>query len=106
MRDPKDEPTLASLDRALREREDARRFPGGHAESWQGWWEAVASDPALRDYAADRDRRRVDSGHHGALESTQLATHLDALKAAGFAEIGTLWHRGDNRLLCAVLPQS
>ena len=55
---------------------------------------------------ADRDRRRVDSGHHGALESTQLATHLDALKAAGFAEIGTLWHRGDNRLLCAVLPQS
>jgi SAM-dependent methyltransferase len=104
-RDPKDEPTLASLDRALREREDARRFPGGHAESWRGWWEAVAADPELREYAADRDRRRVDSGHHGASESTELATHLDALKAAGFTEIGTLWHRGDNRLLCAVLPR-
>ena len=23
----------------------------------------------------------------------------------GFAEVGTLWQRGDNRLLCAVLPQ-
>jgi hypothetical protein len=23
---------------------------------------------------------------------------------AGFAEVGTLWQRGDNRLLCGVLP--
>jgi len=31
-----------------------------------------------------------------------LATHLDALRAAGFTEAGTLWQRGGNRLLCAV----
>ena len=37
-------------------------------------------------------------------ESTQFATHVEALKAGGFAEVGTLWQRGDNRLLCAVLP--
>jgi SAM-dependent methyltransferase len=101
-RDQKEEPTLAALDRALREREDRRRFPDGHAESWQGWWEAVAADLALSDYAAERDRRRVS--HHGS-ESGLLATHLDALRAAGFAETGILWQRGDNRLLCAVLPQ-
>jgi hypothetical protein len=29
--------------------------------------------------------------------------HLGALRAAGFTEVGTLWQRGDNRLLCAVL---
>jgi SAM-dependent methyltransferase len=101
--DPKEHPTLAKLDRALLEREDSRRFPQGHAESWQGWWEAVAADPRLSVYAAERDRRRVESGHH-ASESNQLAVHVEALKAAGFAEIGTLWQRGENRLLCAVMP--
>jgi SAM-dependent methyltransferase len=103
-RDPKEEPTLAALDQAMRDREDRRRFPAGHAESWQGWWEAVAVDSALAGYAAERDRRRVEAGHHGS-ESSYLATHAEALKAAGFAEIGTLWQRGDNRLLCAVLPK-
>jgi SAM-dependent methyltransferase len=101
--DPKDQPVLARLDKAMRDREDARRFPGGHAESWTGWWEAIAADPVLADYAKERDRRRVEAGHHGT-ESSLLATHVEALQAAGFAEIGTLWQRGDNRLLCAVLP--
>lgn len=101
--DERDSPTLARLDRAMREREDARRFPDGHDETWRGWWEAIAADPLLRGFASERERRRVEAGHHGS-ESTQLAIHLNALKAAGFAEIGTLWQRGDNRLLCGVLP--
>ena len=101
--DAKESPTLARLDLALRHREDQRRFPGGHAESWSGWWEAAAADPALAAHVAERKRRRVDAGHHGT-ESNQLATHVEALKAAGFAEVGTLWQRGDNRLLCGVLP--
>jgi SAM-dependent methyltransferase len=101
--DAKESPTLARLDLALRRREDQRRFPGGHAESWSGWWEAAAADPALAAHVAERKRRHVDAGHHGT-ESNQLATHLEALKAAGFAEVGTLWQRGDNRLLCGVLP--
>ncbi|HZV10152.1 MAG TPA: hypothetical protein VFF94_10365, partial [Novosphingobium sp.] len=74
-----------------------------HPESWHAWWEAVDADPLLASHAAERRRRHVDAGHHGT-ESTQLATHVQALKAAGFAEIGTLWQRGDNRLLCGVLP--
>jgi SAM-dependent methyltransferase len=101
--DAKESPTLARLDRALREREDARRFPDGHGESWTGWWEDVTADPVLGAYAAERDRRRVEAGHHGS-ETGLLAAHVEALRAAGFAEVGTLWQRGDNRLLCAVLP--
>jgi SAM-dependent methyltransferase len=101
--DAKESPTLARLDLALRQREDRRRFPGGHSESWSGWWEAVAADPLLSEHLAERNRRRVEAGHHGT-ESTQLATHVEALQAAGFTEVGTLWQRGDNRLLCAVLP--
>ena len=34
--------------------------------------------------------------------SAWLATHVDALRAAGFGEVGTLWQRGNNRILCAV----
>ena len=100
---PKESPTLARLDLALRQREDLRRFPGGHSESWHAWWEAVDADPLLAPRAAERRRRHVDAGHHGT-ESSQLATHIEALRVAGFAEIGTLWQRGDNRLLCGVLP--
>jgi SAM-dependent methyltransferase len=102
--DAKEFPSLARLDLALRQREDQRRFPGGHPESWRAWWEAAAADPALAPHVAERSRRHVDEGHHGGTQSTQLATHVEALKAAGFAEVGTLWQRGDNRLLCAVLP--
>jgi SAM-dependent methyltransferase len=96
-------PTLARLDRALRERESQRRFPSGHSESWSGWWQAAGTDPTLSGDVAERSRRRVETGHHGP-ESTQLADHVQALVQAGFAEIGTLWQRGDNRLLCGVLP--
>jgi SAM-dependent methyltransferase len=104
--DAKQFPVLARLDTALRQSEDDRRFPAGHAESWNGWWEAVAADPVLAGYSAERDRRRVSAGHHGGSESLQLQTHMDALRAAGFAEVGTLWQRGDQRLLCAVMPEA
>ena len=92
-------PVLARLDRALEEAEGRRRFPEGHAEDWRQWWQAVAADSVLAAAAAERERRTVR--HHGP-ESTLLAAHTDALRAAGFAEVGTLWQRGSNRLLAAV----
>ncbi len=100
--DPATSPTLARLDRALLEREERRRFPDGHGESWEGWWQAATAAPELAGPVAERVRRRGDHAHHGS-PSGLLDTHLEALRAAGFAEIGTLWQRGENRLLCAVL---
>jgi SAM-dependent methyltransferase len=94
-------PVLARLGRALIEREEQRRLPAGPTETWSGWWDAVTADPAVAGPAAERERRRLSEDHHGS-ESVLLATHVDALRAAGFAEIGTLWQRGDNRILCAV----
>ncbi|MGH3169258.1 MAG: class I SAM-dependent methyltransferase [Trebonia sp.] len=92
-------PVLARLDQVIEEREERRRFPDGHAEDWGGWWQAVAADPALAAASAERERRTV---HHHGPESTQLAVHLSALRAAGFAELGTIWQRGSNRVLAAV----
>jgi SAM-dependent methyltransferase len=96
-----DSPVLAQLDKALLEREDRRRFPDGHSESWSGWWDAVAAAPELAAEIAERERWHDHADHHG-WASGLLATHLDALQKAGFTEAGTLWQRGENRLLCAV----
>jgi SAM-dependent methyltransferase len=95
-------PALARLDLAIEQAENRRRFPDGHAapvEDWRQWWQAVSADPALAGAVAERERRAV---HHHRREGTRLAAHTDALRAAGFAEIGTLWQRGGNRLLAAI----
>jgi SAM-dependent methyltransferase len=94
-------PTLARLGRALIEREEERRFPAGHPETWDGWWAAVGAEPALAPLLAEREKRFGGSDHHGS-PSGRLVTHVAALQVAGFAEIGILWQRGENRLLCAV----
>ena len=100
--DPAEVPTLARLGQALIEREEQRRFPDGLPETWQGWWEAIKEDPALAAPLAEREQRRLSENHHGS-ESVQLATHVDGLRAAGFTEIGTIWQRGENRILVGVL---
>jgi SAM-dependent methyltransferase len=103
LRDDESLPTLVRLGRALLDREEQRRFPDGHAESWTDWWSAAAADPVLAALVAERAARQVDSEHHGS-PAGLLGVHLTALRSAGFAEIGTLWQRGENRLLCGVLP--
>jgi len=96
------EPTLRRLGRALIEREEERRFPGGHAETWTDWWAAAAADSELAGLVAERASRLVESEHHGS-PAGLLSVQVAALKSAGFAEVGTLWQRGENRLLCGVL---
>jgi SAM-dependent methyltransferase len=95
-------PTLARLCRALGEREQRRHPPAAGTETWDGWWEAATADPALAGLAARRERLGLGSEHHGT-PSGLLSVHVAALAKAGFAEIGTLWQHGDDRLLCAVL---
>ncbi len=94
-------PTLARLGRALIKREEQRRSPDGRSESWAGWWAAVAADPVLAPLVAARQRLGLDSQHHGS-PAGRLSVQVGALRAAGFGEVGTLWQRGENRLLCGV----
>ncbi|GLW07699.1 hypothetical protein Misp01_28290 [Microtetraspora sp. NBRC 13810] len=96
-------PVLAGLERAVHDAATRRRFSAGKPEDWRQWWDGIAADPALADLGAERDRRTAAADHHGS-ESAGLSTHVTALRDAGFAEIGTLWQQGNNRLLCAVRP--
>jgi SAM-dependent methyltransferase len=93
-------PTLARLGEALTQRLDTRQ--PAPVEDWKGWWEAVRQDPALAGPAAQREARRLTEDHHGS-ESLLFSGHVGALRAAGFAEVGTLWQYGENRIMCAVL---
>ncbi|MEV6985483.1 class I SAM-dependent methyltransferase [Sphaerisporangium sp. NPDC051017] len=94
-------PGLAKLERALHDRATQRRFAGGMPEDWRQWWDATAADPVLSGLRDERERRVAAADHHGS-ESLDLSIHVDALREAGFGEIGILWQNGDNRLLCAI----
>jgi SAM-dependent methyltransferase len=96
---------LAGLERALEDSEARRRFPAGHegrAEDWRQWWAAVTAEPALAAASADRAGRQLGASDHDSADGVRLDTHVEALRAAGFAEVGTLWQHGASRVLCAV----
>lgn len=103
LREDDSSPVLGRLGRSLLEQEERRRFPAGQPETWTDWWQAAAADPALAGLYAERESRKVEAEHHQA-PGSRLSVHLGALRSAGFAEVGTLWQRGENRLICGVLP--
>ncbi|MFF0868325.1 class I SAM-dependent methyltransferase [Nonomuraea sp. NPDC003560] len=92
-------PTLARLEHAVHQRETDRVFGDRRPEDWRAWWDAIAADPAFADL--NQERSTAGASHHGS-ESHLVEQHVGALTKAGFGEIGTLWQRGNNRLLCAV----
>ncbi|WP_219508826.1 class I SAM-dependent methyltransferase [Nonomuraea ceibae] len=92
-------PGLARLERAIHDTQTERVFAGDHPEDWRAWWDAVAADPDLS--ALNAERTTAGADHRGS-ESNLLSHHVTALREAGFSETGTLWQRGNNRLLCAI----
>jgi SAM-dependent methyltransferase len=94
-------PGIGGLEVAVHRMEERRRFADGRPEDWRQWWDAIAADPALAEANAARDGRTSAANHDGS-ESAHLSTHVAALREAGFGEIGTLWQRGNDRLLCAI----
>jgi len=103
--DPAASPVLARLERELEEREGRRRYPDGHAgraEDWEQWWQAAAAEGALATAVAERATRRLGAADHATADGVRVDTHVRALRAAGFAEVGTLWQLGGDRVLAAV----
>ncbi|TDD32570.1 methyltransferase domain-containing protein [Nonomuraea terrae] len=92
-------PVLARLERSVHDRQSERVFGANPPEDWRAWWDAIKADPAFAEL--DQERTTAGADHRGS-ESSLLSQHVSALREAGFTEIGTLWQRGHNRLLCAV----
>jgi SAM-dependent methyltransferase len=91
-------PGLFRLERALTERATRRRFGDDAPEDWRQWWDAAAADPVLSGLIAPQAEA---ASHHGS-ESTRVTEHANALRDAGFGEVGTIWQHGNNRVLCAL----
>lgn len=91
-------PGLAGLTRTVRDRRAARVGTAGD-EDWEAWWAAVRQAPELADLTAMRGPRGVE---HTVPELPTVDDHVAALRVAGFAEVGTVWQHGDDRVLVAV----
>jgi SAM-dependent methyltransferase len=90
-------PRLDELARELDRRRTARHH--GEGEDWRGWWDAVRADPDLSDAVSERERRQFD---HPEETETSLAVHEQALREAGFSEVGVLWRKGTDAVLAAL----
>jgi SAM-dependent methyltransferase len=69
------------------------RYATGASTSWGDWWRIAAADEFLAPQAVERDRIYPGTTHHQ--EWTPPAGwHVEALRAAGYAEAGVLWRGG------------
>ena len=82
---------------------ERKRRVGTRADrvSWDMWWEEAARDPALRSAAVQR-QVVFEGGYPTEEFSPQADWHVDALRAAGFAEAGVVWRSGTGAVVAAV----
>ncbi|GGK91992.1 class I SAM-dependent methyltransferase [Nocardia jinanensis] len=90
-------PRLDSLGRALTARR-AQRVGTATAEDWSAWWSAVGAAPEL----ADLVRRRAGGFEHTVTDRPTAGDYTDFLRDAGFAEAGTVWQYGDDRVVVGI----
>jgi SAM-dependent methyltransferase len=72
--------------------------PGTEWTAWTRWWSTAERIPALRPYFAERKRR---AAHHPKQATLSLDFHEDALRRAGFREVGVVFQDHENRILFA-----
>lgn len=84
---------LPRLSEKLGDRADAQRharYVAGAVLSWADWWDRVAADPELGPLAIERKRLFLTE-HHSSEWTPPVSWHLEALRAAGYAEVGLVW---------------
>jgi SAM-dependent methyltransferase len=69
------------------------------AENWQDWWVAIKEEPEFADLIARQESEKVI---HATRATPDYATHLEALAAAGFGSVGTVWQYGQRRVVAAI----
>ncbi|GIM97784.1 class I SAM-dependent methyltransferase [Paractinoplanes toevensis] len=86
-------PALSEKLRGHARRLREARYAAGAVTSWPDWWQRVAGDEVLAPRLVERERIYPSASHHQEW-TPPAAWHLDALRAAGFAEAGVLWRGG------------
>jgi trans-aconitate methyltransferase len=85
-------PRINEAERAFTRARQAREKAAGVAD-WGEWWREAAADPVLAGPATERFAIFGDpsEGDHAEGEAHPVTWHVDALRAAGFAEARTAW---------------
>jgi len=89
---------LGQLQQRVLDGRVARAGTGAH-EDWAAWWAALAEAPELADLTSAGRPRPID---HDVPEPPNYPDHQRLLRAAGFAEVGTVWQVGPERVLVAI----
>lgn len=90
--------TMEDLGRHWRARREAL-YATGAALSWDEWWVHVQRDPVLGPKLAER--AAVFGSLHAVDFSPPLSWHVDALRGAGFGEVGVTWRGGQDAAVTA-----
>ena len=93
-------PRFRTIAKTLNSRRTSAGFANRRRERWEDWWTALEKEPSLAPLFEER-RRRYPAGH--GRETEYLARfHSEALRAAGFREVSSVWQTLDNRVLLAL----
>lgn len=90
-------PRLDVLGRALTRRR-ASRAGVLSGEDWAAWWQAIEAAPELADLVVERD----GGFEHTVTDRPSVHDYLTFLREAGFAEAGTVWQVGDDRVVAGI----
>ncbi|MBK1787199.1 methyltransferase domain-containing protein [Prauserella sp. ASG 168] len=90
-------PGLDALTRALTKRRAARAGVV-RDEDWAAWWQAVESAPEL----ADLVTARAGGFEHTVTDKPTVHDYVAFLREGGFAEAGTVWQVGDDRIIAGI----
>ncbi|MGW5388001.1 class I SAM-dependent methyltransferase [Nocardia sp. NPDC003963] len=92
-----DGPRLDRLGRALTARR-GERVGTAAAEDWSAWWAAVGAAPEL----AELVRQRDGGFEHTVTDRPTAGDYTAFLRETGFAEAGTVWQYGDDRVVVGI----
>ncbi len=93
-----EEPGLRELAAVVRDRR-AVRAGVVENEDWARWWDEARADSRLREVFTEQELSPKSGGCENGLSARW---HVDALRRAGFSEVGVLWQHGDDHVLVAV----
>jgi len=93
-------PTFRKVTEGVQEGRRIAAFQQAGMEDWGTWWDALKQEHGMEKVFAERERRFINSTHHGS--HTLVELHEAALRNAGFREVGVIWQNMDNRVVLAV----
>ncbi|ONI74042.1 methyltransferase type 12 [Kribbella sp. ALI-6-A] len=95
--DPRSQPFLTEI-AALDDVQTQALAHAGGAQTWDEWWADAVEIPELGQRLPERERRFAD---RPPTPHASLGLHLEALRAAGFSETGTIWRHYDDVVVFA-----